>query len=494
MTAALICTMLFSLTAYASEEEVLVVNPDAAQLSAEETQQMVEEASRAFYQNGELKKELESEIEFKKEEVETEDEYDEEREFYVLTHNGVSMSFFMETIGEPDENGDPVDGEPMAGAAFTLTDSNGNNVAASSYTSDANGLITIAYLAAGTYTLTETGTPKGYVGLDKPMKIVITEENQVSISGPDSSLYIISTEKMPEMMATITVKNRTSSLTVKKIDADERTPLEGAYFDLYRQVTDAQGDKRKDYNPMEGYKDLVTDENGILPKVTMNLNPGTYYLTETHAPEEYALLQEDLCFTINQNGTVTIETDAFKSWLSSSTDEAGHVSYTIEIPNGHMKNVRIRKINAGTDDVLQGASFELYRAADYDDDAHVPKDGAKAVISGNTDQEGIMPLGMLPLGDYRLVETEAPAGYNLPEGPVNISVTADAVSAMQAGSPSPVELLDGDIWQVTVWNNPGVELPESGGPGTTLIYLIGSILLLGCGTILVARRRARRTS
>ena len=107
MTAALICTMLFSLTAYASEEEVLVVNPDAAQLSAEETQQMVEEASRAFYQNGELKKELESEIEFKKEEVETEDEYDEEREFYVLTHNGVSMSFFMETIGEPDENGDP---------------------------------------------------------------------------------------------------------------------------------------------------------------------------------------------------------------------------------------------------------------------------------------------------------------------------------------------------------------------------------------------------
>ena len=47
---------------------------------------------------------------------------------------------------------------------------------------------------------------------------------------------------------------------------------------------------------------------------------------------------------------------------------------------------------------------------------------------------------------------------------------------------------------LTVKNIPGAELPESGGPGTTLIYLIGSILLLGCGTILVARRRMNRAN
>ena len=35
----------------------------------------------------------------------------------------------------------------------------------------------------------------------------------------------------------------------------------------------------------------------------------------------------------------------------------------------------------------------------------------------------------------------------------------------------------------------GVELPSTGGPGTTWIYLLGAILLLGCGVTLIVRRR-----
>lgn len=37
--------------------------------------------------------------------------------------------------------------------------------------------------------------------------------------------------------------------------------------------------------------------------------------------------------------------------------------------------------------------------------------------------------------------------------------------------------------------NYGVELPSSGGPGTTWIYLLGSLLLIGSGILLAARRR-----
>ena len=40
-------------------------------------------------------------------------------------------------------------------------------------------------------------------------------------------------------------------------------------------------------------------------------------------------------------------------------------------------------------------------------------------------------------------------------------------------------------------NPPGAELPNSGGPGTTWLYLIGACLLLGAGVILIARRRLR---
>ena len=48
-----------------------------------------------------------------------------------------------------------------------------------------------------------------------------------------------------------------------------------------------------------------------------------------------------------------------------------------------------------------------------------------------------------------------------------------------------------DESNITVTNQKGVELPESGGPGTTWIYLIGSLLLIGCGVALVTRRRMR---
>ena len=40
-----------------------------------------------------------------------------------------------------------------------------------------------------------------------------------------------------------------------------------------------------------------------------------------------------------------------------------------------------------------------------------------------------------------------------------------------------------------ILNNAGYELPSTGGPGTTTIYLLGSILILGAGVLLWRRRR-----
>lgn len=38
-------------------------------------------------------------------------------------------------------------------------------------------------------------------------------------------------------------------------------------------------------------------------------------------------------------------------------------------------------------------------------------------------------------------------------------------------------------------NTEGVELPSTGGIGTTLFYVIGAILVIGAGVLLVTRRR-----
>ena len=52
----------------------------------------------------------------------------------------------------------------------------------------------------------------------------------------------------------------------------------------------------------------------------------------------------------------------------------------------------------------------------------------------------------------------------------------------------------GDVskFVMTVYNNPGVSLPNTGGPGTTLIYLLGIMLTAIAGAVLLIKRRLGR--
>jgi LPXTG-motif cell wall-anchored protein len=45
------------------------------------------------------------------------------------------------------------------------------------------------------------------------------------------------------------------------------------------------------------------------------------------------------------------------------------------------------------------------------------------------------------------------------------------------------------VYTLKISNSTGYELPSSGGIGTTIFYVLGSLLVLGCGIVLVARRR-----
>ena len=40
-----------------------------------------------------------------------------------------------------------------------------------------------------------------------------------------------------------------------------------------------------------------------------------------------------------------------------------------------------------------------------------------------------------------------------------------------------------------VENEKGVDLPSTGGMGTTILYILGALLVIGCGIVLIARRR-----
>ena len=105
---------------------------------------------------------------------------------------------------------------------------------------------------------------------------------------------------------------------------------------------------------------------------------------------------------------------------------------------------------------------------------------------------------------YYLVESSVPAGYISPEWAFikitffndNVRWTAykeDGTTVFGTPGSAAKETVDGkNCYKVTVLNNPGVELPSTGGPGTNLIYLLGLLLTSFAGTGILMKRRRRK--
>ena len=333
--------------------------------------------------------------------------------------------------------------EPLADAVFKLKDGTGENVAAESYTSrESDGLITIAYLNPGTYTLTEIETPKGYVALPEPLTITVNEDNTIKVSGPDGFYQFIPATEAQEAtegseakeaeMAAITIRNREVEFKIVKLDTETNQPIADVHFALYDQVKGEGGIPQPDYIPRTGYADLVTNAEGILcvPRGAETSTPlgisdfkwgNTYYLRETEAADSYEKLPADICFTIGKDGKVTVVSGEQYTLKPESSDE-GKTSYTLKVQNGKMKTVRILKTDDSDPAVpLAGAEFYLYSKDNYESESEerVP---ARHVISDN---QGTAELGRLANDEYVLVETKAPDGYKLLENPIEISVSTD---------------------------------------------------------------------
>lgn len=192
--------------------------------------------------------------------------------------------------------------------------------------------------------------------------------------------------------------------------------------------------------------------------------------------------------------------EAAKAWLTSEQG-SGSVSFAVAIPNGRMKKVSVWKTDLSYRP-LTGAAFILYKAEDYDDSAEKPLNGAvPVVVKTSVGSDGILYLGELPLGSCRLVETEAPAGYNLNPGAVKIEVGETDVKAWQAGKPAEVFCQgsehwvngqDEAVWQVRVWNNPGVALPSTGASVTRARLTLASMASVMAGAVLTLAVRRRK--
>ena len=94
---------------------------------------------------------------------------------------------------------------------------------------------------------------------------------------------------------------------------------------------------------------------------------------------------------------------------------------------------------------------------------------------------------------YYLYETKAPNGYNLLSEPVKFTFHSSATNDFVAGDPAWITLNDSAMkltsMDFKIANNAGATLPETGGIGTTLFYVIGALLVVGAGVLLVTKKR-----
>lgn len=106
---------------------------------------------------------------------------------------------------------------------------------------------------------------------------------------------------------------------------------------------------------------------------------------------------------------------------------------------------------------------------------------AEAVTTITSPKSGKFTIQGLGAGTYYLTETKQPAGYNKLSGPVEVEIDTNGNVKVDGANADPVK----------VENKSGTVLPSTGGMGTTMIYLVGAVLVLGSGVVLVTKRRVK---
>ena len=164
----------------------------------------------------------------------------------------------------------------------------------------------------------------------------------------------------------------------------------------------------------------------------------------------------------------------------------------------------ILKKKKGSEDKLAGAKFSLYTSAEDAKNGKNPikvsgSNGNYVVdsTSKNTvfesvasiDEKGYnLHVNGLAAGDYWLVETEAPAGYNKLTAPIKIEITKSADTEVNNWTISKDGTVETDKI-IDIENSTGSLLPSTGGMGTIIFAVIAAILVLGVAVSFIRDKR-----
>lgn len=124
-------------------------------------------------------------------------------------------------------------------------------------------------------------------------------------------------------------------------------------------------------------------------------------------------------------------------------------------------------------------------------------EGSSKKIAGTVNTEGYLVFTGLNVGEYTLTETKTPVGFNT-ISPISFTISAKQTDATETtggeitwASNNETIKLDSTngVFDVTVVNQAGATLPETGGTGTTIFYVVGGMLAVLAAVLLITRKR-----
>lgn len=172
-------------------------------------------------------------------------------------------------------------------------------------------------------------------------------------------------------------------------------------------------------------------------------------------------------------------------------------------------NFDIEKVNAvDHNDKLKGAQFELQREngtkinlVKVSDGVFRPAKGTETVADDKTvvtDNNGKLQFTGLKEGTYKVKEIKAPTGYNLLKDPITVTISAtydENTGILESWKVNNANAQGTTVPVITVENNKGVTLPETGGMGTVLFTVFGvAIVALGATWYVKSNRKSRHAA
>lgn len=265
--------------------------------------------------------------------------------------------------------------------------------------------------------------------------------------------------------------------SVKVFIGDSTTALENKYYQISTGCSDGctfeiHFPNLKDIASVQAGTKIHVEYNSVLDtdaKIGAEGNPNVMHITFSNNP-----------YVTDQKG-------------KTPDDKVIVFTYKVVVNKVKPKSVDPTAPSDPTDptsiyESLEGAGFTLYKKVGEDTYSPIGQelkgDGMVTFVWEGLDD-----------GDYKLVETTTPAGYN---SIADILFTISAEHEESSNDPKLTSLTGGDLFtgevstgqiEADIVNQAGNTLPSTGGMGTTVFYVVGSILVIGAVILLVSKKR-----